>query len=155
MLLPIGISTVALAYGVSFIFGDLVPPQVIIVFIHSILAFPISLRLLKTNIEKVPDFMIFIARSLGANRLHAFRTIELPMYSRGIANALSYSIAISLSEITAIYVIGRGSIETIPMAIYKYINNYQFGQALSLSTIYIIILVFIFSMIDRKVLRKY
>lgn len=153
MILPIGISTVSLSYGISFLFRDLFSPWIIIVLVHSILAFPISLRLLKANVEKIPDSLIFIAQSLGASRLHTFRTVELPMYSKGIANALSYAIAISLSEITAVFVIGRGSIRTIPMVIYKFIHNYQFGQALSLSTIYIIILLLIFSIIDKKILK--
>ncbi len=154
MLLPIGISLVSLSYGVSYIFGGNLSDRLIIIVIHSVLAFPISLRLLKYNVDKTPDSLIFIARSLGASRLYAFLTIELPLYSRGIANAMSYAIAISLSEITAVMVIGRGNIETIPMAVYKFINNYQFGQALSLSCIYILILFIMFSVIDRQVLRK-
>jgi ABC-type Fe3+ transport system permease subunit len=154
MLLPIGISIVSLSYGVSYIFGGYLSNRLTIIVIHSVLAFPISLRLLKYSIDKTPDSIIFIARSLGASRTYAFLTIELPMYSRGIANALSYAIAISLSEITAVLVIGRGSIETIPMAIYKFINNYQFGQALSLSCLYILLLFIMFSIIDRQVLRR-
>ncbi len=154
MLLPIGISIVSLSYGVLYIFGDSLSQRMIIIIIHSVLAFPISLRLLKYSVDKTPDSLIFIARSLGASRMYAFLTVELPMYSRGIANALSYAIAISLSEITAVMVIGRGGIETIPMTIYKFINNYQFGQALSLSCIYILLLFVLFSIIDRQVLRR-
>ncbi len=153
MLIPIGISTVSLSYGVLYIFRDVFSPVIVIVLIHTILAFPIGLRMLKSYVDKLPELLIFIARSLGASRLYTFRTVELPMYAKGIANLLSYAVAISLSELTAVFVIGKGSIQTIPIAIYKYINNYQFGQALSLSSLYIVLLFIIFLLIDRSIIR--
>lgn len=153
MLIPIGISTVSLSYGIFYIFRDTFSPIVIIILIHSILAFPIGLRLLKSYVDRLPDLLIFISRSLGASRFYTFKTIEVPMYAKGIANLLSYSVAISLSELTAVFVIGKGGIQTIPIAIYKYINNYQFGQALSLSSLYIVLLFVIFLLIDRSIIR--
>ncbi len=153
MLLPIGISTVSLSYGISFLFGKSISPILIIILIHSILAFPIGLRLLKSYIDNLPQSLIFISQSLGASKIYTFRKIELPIYSRGIANAFSYAIAISLSELTAVFVIGRGSIKTIPILIYQFIQKYQFGQALSLSVLYVTILFIIFSIVDKRLLR--
>lgn len=153
VILPIGISTVSLSYGVSYIFGSYFNTYIVIILIHTVLAFPISFRILKTAIDRYPNALSFVARSLGANRFYAFRTVELPLYMRSIGNALSYSIAVSLSDITVIFVIGRGNIVTIPMAVYKLISSYQFGEALSLSTLYILLLFMIFSVIDRSLLK--
>ncbi|HBE79577.1 MAG TPA: iron ABC transporter permease, partial [Firmicutes bacterium] len=50
-----------------------------------------------------------------------------------------YAMALSLGDLTAVLVLGRGDSITIPVAIYRLIGHYQFTEATALGGIYILI----------------
>jgi thiamine transport system permease protein len=79
---------------------------------------------------------------LGASPGGVIRTIDLPLIGRALLVATIFAFTLSLGEFGATALISRPEYPTIPLMIYRFISQpggINYGQALALSTILMII----------------
>lgn len=87
----------------------------------AIMALPLMVRAMRLSIEAIDRRLEGAARSLGAGRWHAFRTVSLPLALPGVLAALVLGFARSIGEFGAtISFVSNipGETQTLPLAIY-------------------------------------
>ena len=88
----------------------------------AIMALPLMVRAMRLSIEGIDRRLEGAARTLGAGRWHAFRTISLPLALPGILAALVLGFARSIGEFGATITFvsnSPGETRTLPLAIYS------------------------------------
>lgn len=88
----------------------------------AIMALPLMVRAMRLSIEAVDPRLEGAARTLGAGRWHAFRTVSLPLALPGILAALVLGFARSIGEFGATITFVSnipGETQTLPLAIYS------------------------------------
>jgi len=110
-----------------------------IVLAHVLLTYPLVVRLVKPLWDALDPALAEAARTLGASGLRAFLTVEMPLLAPGFLAAWAFSFALSLGEMTAVAMLARPGLTTIPLAIYRLIGGRHFGAASAMATILIVV----------------
>jgi thiamine transport system permease protein len=150
-MLPLGISTVTLALG-YIVIGNRLDLDVsfwAIVLIHAIISVPFSVRTLSSSLAAIDTRLVEAAQGVGASRLRAFFSIEVPLLKGGLIAASVFSFAISLGELAAAFMLYGGRYTTIPIYIYRYIGGYRFGSAAAMGVVLMVVSAISFYIIDR------
>jgi thiamine transport system permease protein len=153
--LPIGISFLTFSFGLINLTGQLVPSWLRLIWAQFFLAFPLVYSILRTARQELGEDLLDAAALLGASSKEVFLTVELPLMRRALASALAYGAAISLGDLSAVLVLGEGKIITLSVAVYRLIGHYRFPQATALGTIFIILSLFLFFLIEGKKKRDF
>jgi len=85
----------------------------------AVMAFPLAYLSCRTAFEGVDRRLVAAARTLGASRFDAFRSVALPLAKRGVVAAAVLAFARSLGEFGATIVLAgsiEGETKTIPVA---------------------------------------
>lgn len=91
-----------------------------------IMALPLMVRAMRLSIEAVDRRLVAAARTLGASRWRAFRTITLPLSLPGILAGLVLGFARSVGEFGATITFAAnipGETRTLPLAIYTLLQT--------------------------------
>ena len=147
--MPLGMTVVGLAAGLRLLFGEIIPPLVLVMIGQFFLAFPMVFRIASTVVGDLHQGLIECAQSLGARPGYALRTVTIPVLRRGLINAYAFAIALVFADFTIVLGVGRGAIVTFPVAIYRLIGFRSFDFALALSGLYILFCLLLFIVIDR------
>ncbi len=145
--LPLGISFLTFAFGLLWI-GRIFPSGLLVIWAQVFMIFPFVYSLLKTSRAELGDQLLDAAATLGANRKKAFWSVEFPIMKKSIVTALTYAMALSLGDLTAVLVLGRGELITIPVAIYRLIGHYRFAQATALGSLFILAALIFFVLLE-------
>lgn len=146
LMLPIGTSAVTL--GLGFIVAlnrpplDLRASPWIIPIAHTLVAFPFVVRSLTPALRSIQPRLHQAAAMLGASPGTIIRHIDLPLVGRAVLVAATFAFAISLGEFGATALLARPEYPTVPLVIYRYLSlpgNLNYGQALALSTILMVV----------------
>ncbi len=146
--LPLAISSVTFSLGIWLLGSRLLPGVVLIWITQSLMAFPLVFRSVRTVMDTFPIRYTETAQSLGASLWFRVGTLEIPVLWRGLMNAFTFAFALSLSDFTAVFTIGRGEIVTFPVAMYRLIGFQSFDVALALGVWYIVVVAVVFAVID-------
>ena len=146
--LPMGISFLTFASGLLKLAGRFLPPVFLIVWAQVFLAFPLVYALLRTARRELGEELIEAAQSLGASGWELFRTVELPLMRKALSSAFAYGAALSLGDLSAVLVLGQGKVITLAVAVYRLIGHYNFPQAIALGTLFILLAVALFSLVE-------
>jgi thiamine transport system permease protein len=151
-MIPIVLSplTIALSYILTFqsVLGKLQFNWLFIVVSHTLIAFPFVLRSLLPIVETTsPDF-VFVARSLGMNRLKVFFGVDIKLIKIPTISASIFAFAISMGEFGATLMLFRSENTTIPIALYRLMAGRHFGAASAMGTILLLISLLAFISID-------
>jgi len=152
VILPMSISSVTLAFSLFILYHKTPLYEhvvLVIVIAQTLVAFPFANRIIAAARASIDPTLINVARSLGASRLKAFRTVELPLLIPGIIVSGLFSFAISIGEFGATNFLARANFATIPIGIYKLINTRNIGAAAAFSTILIIITILAFITLEK------
>ena len=152
VILPLMVSAITLVYSIfslyknTFVYSDI---SLIIIISHILIAFPFANRVIATARASINQEMLDVGKSLGLNRRMLFMKIELPLLASSVIVAGIFSFAISIGEFASTYFISRGPTATIPLGIYELISHRNIPEAAALSTILIIVTLFIFYFIEK------
>ena len=145
-MLPLGTSAVTL--GLGFIVAldqpplDLRASWILIPLAHTLVAFPFVVRNLTPALRSIRPRLRQVAAVLAASPGTVLRYIDIPMIGRATLVAGTFAFTISLGEFGATSLIARPEFPTVPVAIYRLITRpgeVNYGQALALSTILMLI----------------
>lgn len=146
LMLPLGTSAVTL--GLGFIVAldkpplDLRSSWLLVPLAHTLVAFPFVVRNLTPALRSIRPRIRQAAAVLGASPANVLKYIDIPLIGRSILVAATFAFTISLGEFGATSLIARPEYPTVPIAIYRLISRpgeLNYGQALALSTILMVV----------------
>jgi len=156
LMIPLGTSAVTVGFGFLIVFDE--PPLNmrsslwLIPIAHTIVALPFVVRLLVPALRSIDPRLREAASTLGASPRRVWWTVDVPIVGRALAAAAGFAFAVSLGEFGATAFLVRPDRPTMPVAIYRAIGRpgeYNFGQAMAMSTILMALTVVVMVMIDR------
>ncbi len=154
LMLPLGVSAVTLGFGYIVALGPLRTSSLLIPLAHTLIAFPFIVRSLLPVLRSIHPNLREAAAVLGASPGKVWREIDLPIVGRALLVGAVFAFTISMGEFGATSFITRpgGSTTTLPIAINRFLGQpgaLNFGQAVALSTILMIVCAIGFLAIER------
>ncbi|MFQ3647476.1 MAG: iron ABC transporter permease [Anaerolinea sp.] len=156
LMLPMGISAATLGFGYILTFNTppllLLGSWVLIPIAHTMAALPLVVRVLLPVALAVNSQLLEAAQMLGAGLWQRVRFVWLPLVSRGFAVAAVFAFNVSLGEFGASAFIVRPDTATIPTTIFRLLGQPrpdQYGQALAMSVVLLVVCLLSFLTIER------
>jgi thiamine transport system permease protein len=155
-MLPLATSAVTLGFG--FIIALDEPPLnlrtslALIPLAHTLVAMPFVVRSVLPAVRAISPNVRGAARVLGASPFETWRTIDLPLISRGLIVGATFAFTVSMGEFGASAFIVRPDTPTMPIVIFRLLGQpgaTNYGQALAMSTILMVVCAVSFVVIER------
>ncbi len=143
-MLPLGASAVTLGFGYVVTFTWLRTSPLLVLIAHVLVAFPFVVRTLLPVLQGIKPSLREAAAVLGASPARVWREVDLPIVGRALLVASVFAFTVSMGEFGATSFIVRpnSGYLTIPIAIERYLGQpgaLNFGQALAMSTILMLV----------------
>ncbi|MBN1317162.1 MAG: ABC transporter permease subunit, partial [Anaerolineales bacterium] len=154
LMLPLGVSAVSLGFGYIVALGKLRSSFILVPLAHTLVAFPFVVRSILPVLRGIHPHLREAAAVLGASPGRVWREIDLPIVSRALLVGAVFAFTISMGEFGATSFIARpgSSSVTLPVTINRFLGqpgSLNFGQAVALSTILMIVCAVGFIAIER------
>jgi thiamine transport system permease protein len=153
ILLPLGISSVTVAYGLVLMIavplGLVTNPWPIIVVAQTVIGLPFSARAIEIAMSKIDTAILDQADSLGASRLQRLFFVELPLLAPGILVGGVFAFAMAIGEMSATLLIALPQNYTLAVAIYIYLGVRHFVEAGAAALILVAICVIAFLLMEN------
>lgn len=146
--LPLGASFVTFSFGLYLMAGGILPPAALILWAQVFLSFPLVYSMLRLARKDLNENLLEAAECLGAGGWERWKSIEWPLLRPALGTGLAFAAALSLGDLSSVLVLGEGEIQTLPAAIYRLIGQYRFSYALALGTIFILLALALFLIIE-------
>jgi thiamine transport system permease protein len=155
-MLPLGTSAVTLGLGYVLVFAR--PPLLLlgtpwlIPAAHALLAFPFVVRSLLPALRGLDPRQREAARMLGAGPLRVLREVDLPLLFPALLVGAVFAFTASLGEFGAALLIAPPGFPTVPVVIGRFLGRpgvANYGQALALSTILMLVTGVSFVLLER------
>jgi len=148
--LPMAVGSVSMGLGFAFIaakmpFRNTVTSYILVLLAHTVVVLPFAVRTMMPGARRIPQRLTLAAKTLGGSSKEAFRKIEYPMLRPYRRRSLAFAFALSLGETNATLALSEGRVTTIPILIYKMINQYNYQGASALAVILIAIAIIVFA----------
>jgi thiamine transport system permease protein len=151
-LLPLGISSITMAYGlmlaVAVPLGLTTNPWPLIIIAQTIIGVPFSARAIQISWDKVNKEVLDQADILGASRLEKLFFVELPLLAPGLLVAAVFSFAMAIGEMSATLFLAQPENYTLSVAIYRNLAVRNFVQAGASALILVLICLAAFMVIE-------
>ncbi|XWN33754.1 MAG: ABC transporter permease [Devosia sp.] len=133
-MVAIGIALVQffIVIGAAFTWWSLVVGHIVLVIAYPVRTLVAALTLSDTSLEDA-------ARSLGASRWRAFRTVTLPQLKPGLVSGFLFAFLISFDNYPISVFLVRGDLTTMPIEVFNYISNNFDPTPAAFSTVYIVV----------------
>lgn len=153
-MLPLGASAVTLGFGYVITFDHLRTSAWLILIAHTLVAFPFVVRSMLPVMQGIKPGLREAASVLGASPARTWREVDLPIVGRALLVAAVFAFTVSMGEFGATSFIVRpnSGFLTMPIAIERYLGTpgaLNFGQALAMSTILMVVCATGFLAIER------
>jgi thiamine transport system permease protein len=156
LMLPLGTSAVTIGFGFLISLNrppvDLRGSIVLIPAAQALIATPFVVRTLLPVLRSIDQRLRDAASVLGASPGRVWREVDLPIVGRAVLAAAGFSFAIAVGEFGATVFLARGQLPTMPVAIFRLLGRpgaANFGQAMALSTILMVVTATAIATIDR------
>lgn len=127
--------------------------MIFVVLCHTIILLPFTIKIILPEVKHLNPLLSVSAEVLGKDQKSISRDIYFPSLRSTIRRSLSFSFALSLSEVNATLTLSLGKIVTIPMLIYRLINSYNYSGASVLSIVLLALAYLAFFIGNRR--RRY
>ena len=153
--LPMAVGSVSLGLGFSFLaaripFRNTVLSFVLVFLAHLVVVMPFTVRTILPGARRIPQSLSLAARTMGASDKEVYRKVEYPLLKPYRRRAMAFAFALSLGEVNATLTLGEGKVTTIPVLIYKMINQYNYQGASALAVILMAVAVTVFAVGESK-----
>ena len=153
VLLPLGISSITVAYGlmtaIAIPTGLNINPWPIIVLAQTIIGLPFTARSIEISLRNVDPLLIEQADALGASRLQKLFFVELPLLAPGILVGAAFAFAMAIGEMSATLFIALPQNFTLAVAIYDNLSVRKFVEAGASALILVITCIVAFLMMEK------
>jgi thiamine transport system permease protein len=155
-LLPLSTSAVTLGFGFILALSrpplDLRASVWLVPIAHTLVALPLVTRSLLPLLRDIKPNLREAAAVLGASPLRVWQEIDLPIVTRALVVGAVFAFTVSMGEFGATTLVARPEFATIPLAIYRFLGQpglINYGQALALSSILMIVSAFAIVLMER------
>lgn len=153
-MLPLGASAVTLGFAYVLTMGRLRTSAWLVLIAHTLVALPFVVRSLLPVLQGIRPSLREAAAISGASPFQVWREIDLPIMSRALLVAAVFAFTVSMGEFGATSFIIRpnSGFLTMPIAIQRFLSQpgaLNFGQALAMSTILMVVCATGFIAIER------
>jgi len=132
-LLPLGVSSVVLAYGWNAALGR--PSILALVAIQAVSAYPFALRAVQSSVGLSDERYADAARSLGSGRLGVLLRVRLPLAAPSLASGFALAFAMSAGDANAVIAAPVGGFETLALLLYRLAGSYRLNEACAAATL--------------------
>ena len=148
--LPMAVGSVSMGLGFAFIAAKMpirntLFSYVLVLLAHIVVVLPFSVRTMMPGARRIPERLSLAAKTLGGTTKEAYRKIEYPMLKPYRRRAMAFAFALSLGETNATLALSEGRVTTIPILIYKMINQYNYQGASALAVILLAVAITVFA----------
>ncbi|MFW9807865.1 MAG: ABC transporter permease [Candidatus Thorarchaeota archaeon] len=151
--LPLGVSSISVAYGLMLTIavptGLVTNPWPIIVIAQTIIGLPFSARAIEISMRNIDPALLDQADSLGASRMQKLLFVELPLLAPGVLVGGVFAFAMAIGEMSATYLIALPQNYTLAVAIYENYASRHFVEAGAAALILVIMCVIAFLLMER------
>ena len=151
-LLPLGTSAVTLGFGYIVAMGSWRTSLLLTPIAHTLIAMPFVVRTFLPALRSVDPRLREAAAVLGASPVHAWWEVDAPILLRALLVSATFAFTISLGEFGATLLISRPDTPTMPVIIYRALTQpglLNYGQALAMSTILMVVCAVSLVLIER------
>lgn len=151
-LLPLGTSAVTLGFGYIIAMGSWRTSLLLTPIAHTLIAAPFVLRTFLPALRSIDPRLREAAAVLGASPLHRWWEVDAPILLRALLVSATFAFTISLGEFGATLLISRPDTPTMPIIIYRALTQpglLNYGQALAMSTILMVVCAISLVVIER------
>jgi len=153
ILLPLGISSITVAYGLMTVIavptGLNINPWPIIVIAQTIIGLPFTARSIEIGLKSIDPYILDQADSLGASRLQKLFFVELPLLIPSILVGAVFAFAMAIGEMSATLFIALPQNYTLAVAIYNNLGVRRFVEAGASALILVVICVVAFLTMEK------
>jgi len=153
ILLPLGVSSISVAYGLMLTIavptGLVTNPWPIIVIAQTIIGLPFSARAIEISMRSIDSELLEQADSLGASRMQRLLFVEIPLLAPGILVGGVFAFAMAIGEMSATYLIALPQNYTLAVAIYDNFATRHFVEAGAAALILVMVCVIAFLLMER------
>lgn len=155
-MLPLATSAVTLGLGYILALGK--PPLnlrqswLLLPIAHTLVALPFVLRAVLPAMRRINPSLREAAATLGAPPARIWQAVDWPLVRRATLVGAVFAFTISLGEFGATVFIVRPETPTLPVAIFRFLSQpgaLNFGQALAMSSILLLVCALGFGLIER------
>jgi thiamine transport system permease protein len=161
-IVPLAVSPVTLGLGIVVTFDtgwfDWRGKWWFVAVAHTLVAFPLAVRVLVPVWRTVPRGLHATAAVLGADETQRLLHIDLRLLRRAIVAALGIIVAVSLGEFGAASLLSRDGAETLPVAIARLFartGDLVRAQGFALATILIVACVAVLAVVESVLGRRH
>ena len=152
--LPMAIGSVSMGLGFSFItawlpFSNLLTSYLAVLAAHTVVVMPFAVRTILPGARRIPLRLSQAAMTLGGDPREAWRLVEKPLLKPYRRRAFAFAFALSLGEVNATLALSEGRVSTIPVLIYKMINQYNYQGAAALAVVLLAIAITMFAIGEK------
>ena len=152
--LPMAIGSVSMGLGFSFItawlpFSNLLTSYLAVLAAHTVVVMPFAVRTILPGARRIPLRLSQAAMTLGGDPREAWRLVEKPLLKPYRRRAFAFALALSLGEVNATLALSEGRVTTIPVLIYKMINQYNYQGAAALAVVLLAIAITMFAIGEK------
>ncbi|MCL6643030.1 MAG: ABC transporter permease, partial [Candidatus Bipolaricaulota bacterium] len=153
LMAPVATSSIVLAFALLRTFNapplHLVGTATAVIIAHAVIIFPFIVRALVPVLENLDIRLTEMARSLGASRWRALREVELPLVATGLIAGAVFAFALSLGEMSATLMLARPGLNTMPVAVYRFLSQHSLGAPSAMSVVMIAVSALAFILLER------
>lgn len=155
--MPLLLPTIVLGLALLIIFvgQGLIGSWPGLILAHLLITIPYALRVLNTALGTLPASVEEAAASLGAPALSVFFRITLPLMAPGVIAAAAIVFLVSFDEVVITLFIVGPKLNTLPVALFHYVESRTDPLVASISVLMIIFTLLLVMVLERAVgLRK-
>ncbi|WP_102125245.1 ABC transporter permease [Deinococcus planocerae] len=150
-LLPLMVSPVSLAVGYLLAYPALSATLPLLIAAYTLLGFPLVTRSVLPALRALPPRTLEAARTLGAGRWAAHRTVTLPLTLPALRGGAALALATVLGEFGATLVLTRPEWATLSTGLYERLGRpgeRNLGEACALATVLLLLAALSFTLLD-------
>jgi len=152
--LPMAMGSVSMGLGFSFLaawlpFRNLLTSYISVLAAHTVVVLPFAVRTILPGARRIPLRLPQAAMTLGGDSREAWKLVEKPLLKPYRRRAFAFAFALSLGEVNATLALSEGRVTTIPVLIYKLINQYNYQGAAALAVVLLSIAITMFAIGEK------
>jgi thiamine transport system permease protein len=153
ILLPLGVSSITVAYGllrfIAVPTGWAANPWPLIIIAQTLIGVPFTARAIESSLRSIDPALADQADSLGASRLQKLFFVELPLLAPGILVGAAFAFAMAIGEMSATLFLKREQNVTLAVTIYENLGVRRFVEAGAASLLLLVVCFIAFLVIQR------
>ena len=153
--LPMAAGSVSLGLGFAFLstrlpYKSIYISYILVILAHLVVVMPFTVRTIMPGAKRIPNTLPLVSMCLGKGCYSSYRKVEKPMLKSYRRRAFAFAFALSLGEVNATMALAEGKVTTLPILIYKMINQYNYQGASALAIILLTTAIIVFAIGEKE-----